>query len=343
MIEAWTASLPYANALALEVLRVGAQPMLLYQDEPTYWAAATGVSPKTLGRLGAHLRAAAERTDVLISFFGPSDRERFHALPRRIMLPLCDQRDALFHAAEKAGARAVDMAIGRLSPASARMYGMDLARWRDELVEGTIVDPRALGRDGHRLAAVLKAGRELSISHPNGTELRLGLRQRAPEVMDGRVLPGHAPARWGPQTLPAGVVTVALDERSAEGVFRSNVPNSVGVSDSVGSIVGGEWTFRAGRLVGNSYLEGGDLFEQSYRRAGRGRERPATISIGLNPRIDQAPLLQDQARGTLCLQIGRNDHVGGTNRVGWWAWLLLRGADLRVDGKRIVAAGSIGE
>ncbi len=340
-IETWSSTLGYANDFVLETLRLGALPLLLYQDEPTYWAATTEVRPENLARIGDHRRAALERTDALVSFFGPSDRERYHALPRATAFKLGEFRDALYHAAAKRGARAVEMAIGRASPASARMYGVDFDAWKNELVEATLVDPRPMKVSGQRIATLLGRGRDLAISHPNGTDLRLRLREYPPEIADGIAVRARMPRRWDLATIPAGVVSVAVDDRFGEGVFRSNVTNSVGVSTTVGELNGGQWVFRKGRLARWNFEEGKELFDQSYARAGPGRSHPASISIGLNPRISLAPLLKDQERGMLTLQIGRNEHLGGSNHATWWAWLLLRGATVTVDGKRILSEGKL--
>ncbi|MCI4319667.1 MAG: aminopeptidase [Thermoplasmata archaeon] len=340
-IESWSETLASANAFVLESLRLGARPLLLYQDEPTYWAAASEVPPKFLARLGEHRRAALERTDVLVSFFGPSDRERVHAMPRNTMFQLGEFQDAMYRAAERSGARAVLMAVGRASEASARMYGVDLAQWREELIGGTLVDPTKLHQVGQALARRLERGRELQITHPNGTDLRLYLRGRTPTLDDGIVPPASPNRAWSMATLPAGVVTVALDERAADGVFRSNVRSSVGLSDTVGDFAGGRWTFVKGRLTRFTYEEGREFFAPSYARAGAGRDRPGTLSIGLNPKISMSPLLEDQGLGTLTLLIGRNDHVGGTTKLGWWAWLNLRGARLAIDGRTVLADGRL--
>ncbi|MFZ3355197.1 MAG: helix-turn-helix domain-containing protein [Thermoplasmata archaeon] len=340
-IETWSSTLNFANDFVLESLRLGAVPLVLYQDEPTYWAATTEVASAQLAKLGDHRRAALERTDALVSFFGPSDRERFHALPRAVAFKLDDYRDASYHAVAKRGARAVEMAIGRVSPASARMYAVDIDAWLKELIEATLVEPQSLRARGRHLANRLATGRDLSITHPNGTDLRLRLRGYPPEVADGiasRARPGHAMELT---TIPAGVVTVAVDERFGEGRFRSNVANSVGVSSSVGELVGGCWTFRKGRIQRWSYDEGRELFDQSYARAGLGRGQPGAISIGLNPRISVAPLLKDQQRGVVTFQIGRNDHLGGSNHATWWAWLLLSGATVSVDGTEILRDGKL--
>jgi leucyl aminopeptidase (aminopeptidase T)/transposase len=340
-IEAWTETLPYGNAFVLESLRLGARPLLLYQDEPTYWAAATEVSAKSLAAVGEHRKAALERTDAFVTFFGPSDRERFHALPTATRFRLGEYQDSLYEAAARAGARAVQMAIGRVSAASARMYEVDATTWRDELLDGTLVDPKLLRRRAAAVARRLARGREMTITHPNGTELRLRLRGRKPFVSDGTVRQPTSAGNWSLVTLPAGVVTVAVDERTADGTFRSNVRSSGGLSDAVGEFAGGSWTFADGRLTRFVYELGQEAFSQSYARAKDGRDRPSSVSIGLNERIVHAPLLEDQGLGTITMHLGRNDHVGGATRSGWWAWLFLRGGELRVDGELVVRAGTL--
>jgi len=342
-IESWSETLDYANAFVLEAFRIGARPLLLLQDEPTYWAAVAENRASSLARVGDHLRAAIAKSDALVSFFGPSDRERSHALPWSTRFRLGEYPDALYGAAAKAGTRAVLLALGRASPSSARMYGVDLATWKNELVDGTSVDPALLHRRALRVARRLQTGRDVDISHPNGTRLRLGLRHRRPQVSDGLVPPARPKGDFSLVQLPAGVVSVALDERVADGLFRSNVRNSVGVSDTIGEVDGGLWAFSDGRLRRFSYTRGQEVFSQSYDRAGAGKDRVGLLSVGLNDRISMSPLLLDQEAGALTLQLGRNDAAGGTNHVYWWAWLLLRGADLTVDGETVVQGGKLVE
>jgi leucyl aminopeptidase (aminopeptidase T) len=221
------------------------------------------------------------------------------------------------------------------------MYVVELNAWRRELVDGTLVSPKVLHRRGRRVAERFRKGKELEITHPNGTHLTLRLRGRKPHVSDGDVGRAGASGDWSLLTLPAGVVTVAVDESFAEGSFRSNLRTSTGLSDSVGDFQGGRWKFEGGRLRDFSFEVGTELFAQSYGRAREGKERPAALSIGLNERISDAPLLEDQGLGTVGMHIGRNDQLGGTTRSPWWAWLFQRGSTVTVDGDLLLKAGSL--
>jgi putative transposase len=338
-VVTWSGTVGYSNALVIEALRLGGRPLVLYRDEPTYWAATTEVAARDLEPLGDHWKAALHRTDALVSFFGPSDRERFHSIPGPTMMRLGQYEDALYRAAVRSGARAVQMAIGRVSQASARMYAVDAERWRSELVAGTLVPPRVLRRRGSPIARAFRRGRLLEISHPNGTRLSLRLKGYRPTLADGTVRPATDGGDWSLVTVPAGVVTVAVDESFGEGTFRSNRASSVGLSDTVGELVDGRWTFRRGRLASYAYGSGEEFFAQSYARARSGRDRPGAVSVGLNEHLRLSPLLEDQGLGTVTLQIGGNDHLGGRSHAPWRAWMFLDGADLRVDGRTWVRQG----
>ena len=114
-VESWSETLEYANAFVLEALRLGARPLLLYQDEPTYWAAVAESRPSNLARVGEHLRGAIAKSDALVTFFGPSDRERFHALPPATMFRLSEYpRRALRRRREGAHSRGADRVGSRL-------------------------------------------------------------------------------------------------------------------------------------------------------------------------------------------------------------------------------------
>jgi len=340
-IETWTTTLSEANAFVLEATRLGARPMLLYQDEPTFWASTSEVSTQNLGHVGDHVKAAIEHSDAFVSFFGPSDRERWHALPPDVQARVCELDDAVYAAAERAGVRACQMALGRASTASARMYDVDLRRWRRELIAGCLAPPERFRELSRGIVERFSTGRELRVSHSNGTDLTLKLRHRAPNLSDGAVTAPRRKGTWSLVTLPAGVVSVAVDERFADGTFRANVRSSVGLSNAVGVFDSGRWTFERGRLVRYAYDEGGALFDESYRAAGEGRDRLGSVAVGLNEEIRTAPLLEDQGLGTITLHLGRNDFLGGSNRAAWWAWLYLRGADLSVDGELVVRRGKV--
>ena len=49
VIETWTHTLPLATAFVLEARKIGAHPLVLFEDEATYWKSIEVCSPKDLG------------------------------------------------------------------------------------------------------------------------------------------------------------------------------------------------------------------------------------------------------------------------------------------------------
>jgi len=138
LVETWSHCLPYATACVLEARRIGARPLLLLEDEGTYWASVED-APQ-VGRWsspGEHEWAALERTDAFVFFPGPADRPRFRALPERLRGGLESYNSEWYRRARSARLRGVRSILGYASDAQARRWGIGPEEWRRALVRGT--------------------------------------------------------------------------------------------------------------------------------------------------------------------------------------------------------------
>jgi leucyl aminopeptidase (aminopeptidase T) len=217
----------------------------------------------------------------------------------------------------------------------ARLLHVDFSKWSRESLRSSAVDPRALGKEAKPMARRLQRGRRVTIRHPNGTHLELGLLGRSPILDDGMVDPQDLASGRNWTTVPSGSLLVALDERTAEGRLVANRPSR----HLRGVVRGLTWTFHSGRLTHYDVGSGRRIFEESYREAGRERDRPAILSIGLNPEIRDFPLAEDSERGVVCMYIGHNDDVGGRTHGSYRDYALVEGADLLLDDKPLLRAG----
>jgi leucyl aminopeptidase (aminopeptidase T) len=344
-IETWSSTLPWASAFLLEARRIGAYPVLLYEDEPMYWrgvdqgltTALAGVSRAEWGLL--------EKTDAYVFFWGPSDTFRELSLPDSFRSQLRARDEKWFAMAHRSGLRMARIFLGRATPAAAERFGVSFGAWQRELLASTFVDPLGMDRLAHRLAGPIRKGKELTIRHRNGTDLRLRLKQRDPFIYSGNLKKRPTAADSGSlrskqmmeTPVPSGYVVVALDEEYAEGTFVSNLSTETlrGVTWK------GSWTFRDGRLSEYSYSAGGRAFSTDYAEAGRGRDRPGYLSIGLNPKIKISPWMKDQGLGYATLNIGGNRWYGGTSDCDFSAGLLLTGSEIRIDDRTVVKAGRV--
>ncbi len=148
-------------------------------------------------------------------------------------------------------------------------YGIDYYDWVTELLEASTINPRPMVRDGRKIAEKFEGGREVEIFHRNGTNLKLRLKGRRCFVDDGIVDEADVKAGFGESNVPAGVVTVAVDEAYAEGKFVSNRPTRHGPSK--GRSDNGVWTFENGRLSKYDYEKGKRSFDRLYVTAGEER------------------------------------------------------------------------
>jgi leucyl aminopeptidase (aminopeptidase T) len=341
-IESWSETLPWAESFVLEARILGARPLLLLEDEATYWKSLSEAPTANLGHAGAHEFAALKETDAYVDLSGPMDTSRAEARPTSLDRRIMATDHEWLRITQKHGVRAVRWDLGRTNSFRARRYGVNLARWRNELIEAASFDAGILRRDGRRVARSFRRGREVLVTHPNGTNLRLRLAGRAPFVDDGVVDEQDIRAGSFLTSVPSGVTMVTVDESYAEGTFVANTQGVMFVHTRDTPLPPGSWTFREGRLRDFSFGGGGAEFRRTFRRSGPGKDRPGLLSVGLNPRISSIPLLFDQERGRICLGIGRNSFYGGaTRRPHFVAYQSLRGGSITIDGRLVVDAGNL--
>lgn len=342
LIETWSATLPWAVSMSEEAQSLGAHPMLSVHDEETYWRSLASAPASQAGKVGAHAWAALRASDTFVHFYGPLDATREEALPRGVVRRIWANNDELMRLVQKYGVRSLRWDLGRTDPLWARRYGIDLATWRRELVDAAMLDPKGMQRDGTRLAGSLRKGRQVRISHPNGTDLNLRLADRRPRVDDGVI--DERDVRDGNLLLivPAGVTSVTVDETFAEGTFVSNDTGVMYARDKEIPLPPTQLTFRGGFLADGVRGAGGRPLRRALASLHNPRIRPGQVSVGLNPRISTIPLLFDQQRGVITLEIGRNAQLGGRTRTPHvFAYLDLKGGSLEVDGELLVDRGHL--
>ena len=75
-IEAFSSTLPWAAGFVREARRIGANPLVHFEDEASYWAAVREGRASVIGAPGDHEWAGLGETDVYIYFWGPTEIER---------------------------------------------------------------------------------------------------------------------------------------------------------------------------------------------------------------------------------------------------------------------------
>ena len=337
VIDSWGETLGWADAFIGEARNLGAHPVTLYESETAFWDASRRTAPSTVGVVARHELALLENTAAWVYLPPPAVlgglHKRFPAAQR-----ILDQWDnQWYRAARESGLRAIRLELTTATEENARQLGVNLEEWRRELVTATRELPTAIRARARTLLRRLGRGRRVTIRQPGGTRLDLGLAGRAPVVQDGTVSGEDALSGRIMAVLPGGALAVAVDERFAEGEFVSNRPSR----HYRGTFEDVRWTFHGGRLVDHETGRGSDVFEDHYRKAPKGRDRPALLTVGLNPHLRDAPFFEDLQLGVVTLYLGRNNDFGGRSTVGYREFALAEGVDLEVDGRPLVRAGSL--
>jgi leucyl aminopeptidase (aminopeptidase T) len=340
IVETWNHTLPYAAACVVEARRIGAHPMLLLEDEQAYWRS-LDVAPAIAGwaAVGRHEWAALAKANGYVFFPGPADRPRFRTLPAAKASALTIYNAEWLRRARATRLRGVRSVLGYASEPQAEFWGLSGMAWRQNLARGTVeADYPAIVRAAQRASRLLARGRELRITASNGTDVKMRIRGRPPWVDDGVVTPEDLAAGRNLAVSPPGAVIVAVDERSAEGVFIASRPSFL----RGGRVEGGQWEMRAGHLTNYWYTEGQETFDAQYKPAGKGRDVVSLFSIGLNEAlVAGVPQVEDQEAGAVTIAVGGNQSYGGSNRCPFVSWVVVGEATVAVDGTPLCDRGHL--
>jgi leucyl aminopeptidase (aminopeptidase T) len=335
VIKTFPHTLQFAEILSVEAWKLGVHPVMIYVADPSLTNLGNfGI--KSGSRLSPPEAASIANCDGFVHLASsPEDVRRRGRLSGARHRALVQYEREIHEVLVRNAIPSAYLMAADPTKKTAHYYGVDPARWTRECLRGSSVDPQTLQNIARPLAHSLQRGHTVTITHPNGTHLELGLVGRKPYLDDGTVderdlREGHI---W--TALPSGLLVVPVDERVAEGRLVSNRPSQ----HSQGSMLDIQWTFRRGRLDHYELGTGRELFEQAYLRAGRERDRPAVLTIGVNPEVRDLPRAEDEGLGVVTVHIGHNDDFGGRTRGTFRAFAIVEHADLLVDDVPVLRGG----
>lgn len=337
VIESWDHTLPIAAAVVDEIRRAGGRTLHIHEDEDAWWRAVDRRQSQLLGRSSAPEWAALNAADLFVHFWGPGNTDRIEKIPERTFDEALAWFSPWYESARKSGLRGARVTIGFATEGRARQWGLNRAKWEESILRACLTDPAETARRGARLCKVLSRAKKVRITHSNGTDLEVGLAGSSPRVHDGT--PHPRDRSYGPSDMlgqiPGGRVDVALDSRTAEGVFHANRRTNIWWYWSSDGML----EFADGRLTGFSFKAGGEEFARQYRRGTAGRDRTGSLMFGLNPAARDVPNLETVELGAVTLTLGRNQHLKGTNGSSFMNWVTLAGSEISFDGVPFVRAG----
>jgi leucyl aminopeptidase (aminopeptidase T) len=223
----------------------------------------------------------------------------------------------------------------------AKRWGVPLDDLEKIFWQGVTADYKQVEATGVQLKKNLTSAREIHLTHPNGTDLKMKIENRPVFVSDGIISEedmntGSAACQ---AYLPAGEVMLAPVRGTAQGKVVIDRMFYAGKE-----INGLTLSFAQGKLVSMTSESDITRIKADYDAAGAGKEEFAFIDIGINPDIKIIPgskMTSWIPAGMVTVGIGDNSWAGGDNNISYSLFGHMEGTTVEADGKTLVADGKL--
>jgi len=219
----------------------------------------------------------------------------------------------------------------------AKQFEMPFDAFAKMFWEGVNIDYTTLQTTGETARAAL-VGKELEITHPNGTSLKMTIDSRPAYISDGIISAEDVQKGNLSVFLPAGEAAVIPVANSGDGKFviEKNFFEGKEITNLTLNFAGGKLTSMTGEGPGFAALKANyDAFPQ-------GKDILAFVDIGINSNMKLAPstkLGNWVSAGMVSVGTGNNTWAGGTANAVGGVDGHLAGATVKIDGRVIVENG----
>jgi leucyl aminopeptidase (aminopeptidase T) len=277
-VETWNNGLALARRVVVEARRVGALPIMIFEDEDTYVDSVRNTPKDTVGKMGRHEYELLAASDAY--FFIPN--EILEAYTKRLTPEEVDQATSYgsswYEAAEKAKLRGARMSFGFAGKELARMLGKRLEEITIHQLKATLVDFGALKKTGKELEShlpkntagvLISGGSQLEFEFEDGMGLEDGI------VDEEDISTGHNMAY-----LPPGMLTKDVKVGSVRGKVKlSPTMTWLGMIDDA------VLEFESGRLVRWSSRSSKKRLDSLINDQPENERKVSAVTIGLNPLV----------------------------------------------------------
>lgn len=327
--------------LAVQARRLGAHPMIVLQSDRLERRMFVDI-PADLDTQSPRLALELARiVDVHINVPAGNDPGLLADVPPERLAAVGKTFETVDSAVREHGRRYVELS-NEMYPTDwrAQQFGLSRDKLSELFWSAVQVEPARLQASGEAIRSRLAKGKTLKITHPNGTDLEVGIEGRTAYVSDGVIDETDLAQGPGGRSvwLPAGEVYVTPVPGTARG--KVVVDRSFVEGQEVRDLT---LEFQDGRLTSMTAAAGLDRLKAMYDAADDGKAEFAVVDIGLNPSLatTEGRIRSWTPAGMVTVGIGANTWAGGENAVNF-AWVgHLAGATVTIDGEPVVEDGSL--
>lgn len=336
-IFTWRHTLDLAEAFALECRRIGAKTHLEVETDNLYYQTVLNLPVGYLREPNPFSLNLLDVATANIFISGPEDPERLKKITPERMSALVEGDKHYSHKFLEKKIRSANVYLGYVTPQRARTYGFDYEKWNMNVKAAMDVDYSLMRDSGKKVAKMLEEASNAHVTYGDSTDLTFALEGGTAHVDDG-VVDDEDIRRGATFTMvPAGCVAITPKERSANGIFVSNVPEA----DSGLLIHGITWKFKNGRLTSFSGGKNVETISQRCEIARGDRDQASWLMIGLNPNAKGGYLQNNIVLGSVTLGIGDNRELGGKLESDFAAKSTILNPTLELDDKFVIKNGKL--
>jgi leucyl aminopeptidase (aminopeptidase T) len=276
-IETWNTGLPFAERISVKAREIGAEPVVLLEDENSFVEGLRAGTRKTAGRMGEHERALLSKTDAYVFIPGPvlggSSR-----LTRDELSAATRYNPSWYGAAKRAKLRGVRMLFGYVGPELAKALRKPIAEVVEHQLRSALVDLQQVGASARRVSRWLKPGSSATLK-AEGEVLRFQLGKHS--GLDGGVVSREKlGAGENMVNVPPGYFAREIAAGTMSGAVRLHAP-----VPRLGAVVELRFEFENGQLTSWDSPRNRKWLDALVTATPRERRSFGAVVIGLNPAL----------------------------------------------------------
>lgn len=331
-------NLALAEEIAEECFKKGADVLLNLWTDKYLSSFYRHLSVESLRQPSVFCKALTESSTAEVLMGGTYDPSVLREItPEKYAAASEGENEAHFPLSKERKVRTISIGLALVTKPRAKVYGFDYNKWNRMMLAATSVDYQKLAKSGRALADTLKDAKSLTVTAPGGTRISFDVSGRSWRLSDGVVDEEDIRNEHFDDEIPAGSLSVAPVEDSAEGKVTFNVGTPV-----MGTQVTGlHLSFENGRVA--KFTGGSSVarLKKNYEKGTGDKDKIALFGIGFNPRAETGYLANNVANGAVSIGIGLNEFFGGKNKSSFFHIGALTGATVEADGKTILRKGKI--